>query len=88
MMYWENNSGADHSWYNSLLKKDSTRKYFKYFRQKDTLMAIPKILEEDLKAKDEDTYNDLVSRASRDRSKITIDEIVKTYPESAAIVVD
>ena len=80
-------TGADSNWIN-YNKIDSTRKYHKYFRQKDTLMSIPKILEEKLKSIDEDKYNELVNKAKEDRSKIKVDEIVKTYPESAAIVVD
>lgn len=80
-------TGADSNWIKNN-KIDSTRKYHKYFRQKDTLMSIPKILEEKLKSIDEDKYNELVNKAKEDRSKIKVDEIVKTYPESAAIVVD
>lgn len=79
-------SGVDSNWYD--IKKDSIRKYHKYFRQRDTLMAIPKILEKDLKNKDKDKYNELVNKAKEDREKITVDDIVKTYPESASIVTD
>ena len=79
-------SGADSNWYD--IKKDSTRKYHKYFRQRDTLMAIPKILEDELKNRDEAKYNELVNKAKEDRNNIKIDDIVKTYPESAAIVSD
>jgi len=79
-------SGADSNWYD--IKKDSIRKYHKYFRQRDTLMAIPKILEKDLKNKDKDKYNELVNKAKKDREKITVDDIIKTYPESASIVTD
>ena len=79
-------SGVDSNWYD--IKKDSIRKYHKYFRQRDTLMAIPKILEKDLKNKDTDKYNELVNKAKEDREKITVDDIVKTYPESASIVTD
>ena len=86
-MYWNQNAGADHSWYNNI-KNESTRKYHKYFRQRDTLMSIPKILEDKLKKEDEATYNELVNKSKEDRSKITRDDIVVTYPESAAIVVD
>ena len=85
-MYSVKISGADSNWYN--IKKDSIRKYHKYFRQRDTLMAIPKILEEDLKNKDKDKYNELVNKAKEDRKKITIDDIIKTYPESASIITD
>lgn len=85
-MYSVKISGADSNWYD--IKKDSIRKYHKYFRQRDTLMAIPKILEEDLKNKDKDKYDELVNKAKDDREKITIDDIIKTYPESASIITD
>lgn len=85
-MYSVKISGADSNWYD--IKKDSIRKYHKYFRQRDTLMAIPKILEEDLKNRDKDKYDELVNKAKEDREKITIDDIIKTYPESASIITD
>ena len=80
-------SGADHNWYN-IEVADPIRKYHKYFRQRDTLMAIPKILEYNLKNKDENKYNELVSNAQEERAKITVDDIKKTMPESAAIKKD
>lgn len=80
-------SGADHNWYN-IEVTDPIRKYHKYFRQRDTLMAIPKILEDDLKNKDENKYNELVSNAQEERAKITFKDIIKTMPESAAIKKD
>jgi len=84
-MYWNQNSGADHSWYDKFNKKESARKYHKYFRQRDTLIGIPKILEDKLKKEDKEEYNKLISKAEDVRNKIDIDSIIKTYPESAAI---
>lgn len=86
-MYSVTISGADHNWYN-IEATDPIRKYHKYFRQRDTLMAIPKILEDDLKNKDENKYNELVSNAQEERAKITFEDIIKTMPKSAAIKKD
>ena len=44
--------GADSSWYPPK-KKEPIRKYHKYFRQRDTLLNIPKQLEEVVRRDDE-----------------------------------
>lgn len=75
--------GADSSWNDSIKYSDPRRKYHKYFRQRDSLMAIPKILEEDLKNKDSEQYEALVAQAEEERSKIDVDSIIKVHPESA-----
>lgn len=75
--------GADSTWNDNIKYSDPRRKYHKYFRQRDTLMAIPKILEQDLKNKDSAQYESLVAQAEEERSKIDIDSIIKVYPEEA-----
>ena len=75
--------GADSSLTDSIKYSDPRRKYHKYFRQRDTLMAIPKILEQDLQNKDPDQYEALVAQAEEERSKIDTDSIIKVYPEEA-----
>lgn len=81
-------SGADSSWYKGYFKHEATRKYHKYFRQRDTLLNIPKVLEDKVEKEDSKAFEDAKSTAKENRSKITFDEIVKTIPESAAIVKD
>lgn len=75
--------GADSTWNEDIKYTDPRRKYHKYFRQKDTLMAIPKILEQDLQNKDPEQYENLVTQAEEERSKIDVDSIIKVYPEEA-----
>ena len=75
--------GADSTWNEDIKFSDPRRKYHKYFRQRDTLMAIPKILEQDLQNKDPDQYEALVAQAEEERSKIDVDSIIKVYPEEA-----
>ena len=75
--------GADSTWNNNIKYLDPRRKYHKYFRQKDTLMAIPRMLEQDLQNKDPDQYEALVAQAEEERSKINVDSIIKVYPEEA-----
>lgn len=75
--------GADSTWNDNIKYSDPRRKYHKYFRQRDTLMAIPKILEQDLKNKYSDQYEALVAQAEEERSKIDTDSIIKVYPEEA-----
>lgn len=76
-------SGADSKWLEDRKYIDARRKYHKYFRQRDTLMAIPKILEKDLENKDKEAYDNLVAQAEEERSNIDVDSIVKVIPEEA-----
>lgn len=46
------------------IEKPILRKYHKYFRQRDTLMSIPKELEEYTKLKDEEAYDLEVEEAA------------------------
>ena len=75
--------GADSAWKDNIKYSDPRRKYHKYFRQRDTLMAIPKILESFLQKEDPDQYKALVAQAKEERSKIDADSIIKVYPEEA-----
>ena len=75
--------GADSTWNENIKYSDPRRKYHKYFRQRDTLMAIPKILEQDLQNKDPEQYEALVAQAEEERSKIDVDSLIKVYPEEA-----
>lgn len=75
--------GADSTWNDNIKYSDPRRKYHKYFRQRDTLMTIPKILEPFLQKEDPDQYEALVAQAEEERSKIDVDSIIKVYPEEA-----
>ena len=77
--------GADSSWYPPK-KKEPIRKYHKYFRQRDTLLNIPKQLEEVVRRDDEEAYNKVLEEASELRTNIKTEIIVKTITETAAIV--
>lgn len=78
------NCGADSKWYKDILKKpEVTRKYHKYFRQKDSLKAIPKILEEKIQKEDEEAYNKILQDAVEARNALDTESIVKVDPPTA-----
>lgn len=82
-------SGADTNWYKDILKKPETvRKYHRFFRERDTLLNIPKTLEDYVEKNDPEAYEKAKSDAKEARSKIKFDEIYKTYPEKSAIKQD
>ena len=67
------NKGADNDWYKKLGVDFSVPKvpvYYKYFKQRDTLMGIPKILEEKIKVEDSEKYNELKEKAEEEKSKL------------------
>ena len=78
------NNGADSEWYKDILgKPEATKKYHKYFRQKDSLKAIPKILEEKLQKEDEASYNKILEDAAEARDALDIESIVSVDPPTA-----
>ena len=78
------NNGADSEWYKDILKDpEATRKYHKYFRQKDSLKAIPKILEEKLQKEDEEAYNKILEDAAEARAALDTDSIISVDPPTA-----
>lgn len=74
MAYFDTvNKGADNNWYKNLGVDFSTPTvpvYYKYFKQRDTLKSIPKILEEKVQLEDEEAYNEIVERAEEEKSNL------------------
>jgi hypothetical protein len=65
MNIFQYNKGADSNWYKRFgdQKKPVIPLYLKYFRQRDTLLNIPKMLEPVIEAKDKEVYNQAVAEA-------------------------
>jgi hypothetical protein len=67
------NKGANNDWYKNLGVDFSTPVvpvYYKYFKQKDTLKSIPKIIEAKVKLQDQEVYNEIVEKAEEEKSNL------------------
>lgn len=84
--------GTGSGWYADQ-KPNAVKKYYENYRQRDTLMGIPKIIEDIVKREDEEAYNNEVALAKERRDNTFKDstedgKYVQTFPAEAAIVND
>lgn len=76
MNIFQYNKGADTNWYKRFgeMKKPAIPRYLKYFRQRDTLLNIPKMIEPIIKAKDKEAYDQAVADAKARLAETKMDE--------------